>query len=394
MLEPDRVRATSPRARSSTSRATCSPRSSNRAASSTARCSTGTGRTSAPSRRTAPPTRTSSTAGSRSTCRASSCASGVWLGENSDVAHRCRRRGSGAHRRQLPNRVGRGAAPVHGARRRRRREGRSQCRAQRRPRPRLHRASRRASAARCSAARATSATACASRRASSSATSRSSARAPSSTRRSRSTRSSRSSPARSSPRRSCGRAGARARCSGGAVCAASPTSTSRRKSRCGSRWRTAPRSKKGSVVCTSRDTSRSARALKRAFIAGLNLSGVHVMDLELATVPAHPFPGAQRAGPGRDHGPPRAERRRQRRDPLRRREGRRHRRRRAAQDRAAALPGGLPARVRGRHRRHRVPAARDGVLHGRARSTASTPPACSAGTSRSCSTTRTARCRS
>jgi mannose-1-phosphate guanylyltransferase/phosphomannomutase len=47
--------------------------------------------------------------------------------------------------------------------------------------------------------------------------------------------------------------------------------------------------KKGSVVCTSRDTSRSARALKRAFIAGLNLSGVHVMDLELATVPSTRF---------------------------------------------------------------------------------------------------------
>jgi mannose-1-phosphate guanylyltransferase/phosphomannomutase len=47
--------------------------------------------------------------------------------------------------------------------------------------------------------------------------------------------------------------------------------------------------KKGSVVCTSRDTSRSARALKRAFIAGLNLSGVHVMDLELSTVPATRF---------------------------------------------------------------------------------------------------------
>jgi mannose-1-phosphate guanylyltransferase/phosphomannomutase len=47
--------------------------------------------------------------------------------------------------------------------------------------------------------------------------------------------------------------------------------------------------KKGSVVCTSRDTSRSARALKRAFIAGLNLSGVHVMDLELATIPLTRF---------------------------------------------------------------------------------------------------------
>jgi mannose-1-phosphate guanylyltransferase/phosphomannomutase len=47
--------------------------------------------------------------------------------------------------------------------------------------------------------------------------------------------------------------------------------------------------KKGSVVCVSRDTSRVARALKRAIIAGLNLSGVHVMDLELSTVPVTRF---------------------------------------------------------------------------------------------------------
>jgi mannose-1-phosphate guanylyltransferase/phosphomannomutase len=47
--------------------------------------------------------------------------------------------------------------------------------------------------------------------------------------------------------------------------------------------------KRGSVVCTSRDTSRTARALKRAFIAGLNLSGVHVMDLELTTIPVTRF---------------------------------------------------------------------------------------------------------
>jgi mannose-1-phosphate guanylyltransferase/phosphomannomutase len=46
---------------------------------------------------------------------------------------------------------------------------------------------------------------------------------------------------------------------------------------------------KGSVVTTSRDTSRTARALKRAIIGGLNLSGVHVMDLELATVPLTRF---------------------------------------------------------------------------------------------------------
>ncbi len=47
--------------------------------------------------------------------------------------------------------------------------------------------------------------------------------------------------------------------------------------------------KKGSVVTTSRDTSRTARALKRAIIAGLNLTGVHVLDLELAPVPLTRF---------------------------------------------------------------------------------------------------------
>lgn len=47
--------------------------------------------------------------------------------------------------------------------------------------------------------------------------------------------------------------------------------------------------KKGSVVATSRDTSRSARALKRAIIAGLNLTGVGVEDLELTTVPLTRF---------------------------------------------------------------------------------------------------------
>ncbi|MEP6624200.1 MAG: sugar phosphate nucleotidyltransferase [Acidimicrobiia bacterium] len=43
--------------------------------------------------------------------------------------------------------------------------------------------------------------------------------------------------------------------------------------------------KKGAVVTTSRDTSRAARALKRSVIGGLNLAGVNVEDVELATVP-------------------------------------------------------------------------------------------------------------
>ena len=57
----------------------------------------------------------------------------------------------------------------------------------------------------------------------------------------------------------------------------------------------------------------------------------------------------------------------QRRDPLLRRRRPRHRRGDAAQDRATAAPRGLPARVRRRHRRHRVPAPVDRVLHRGAR---------------------------
>ncbi|MGI9033776.1 MAG: sugar phosphate nucleotidyltransferase [Acidimicrobiales bacterium] len=47
--------------------------------------------------------------------------------------------------------------------------------------------------------------------------------------------------------------------------------------------------KKGATVTTSRDTSRAARALKRAIIAGLNASGVNVDDLEMAPVPVTRF---------------------------------------------------------------------------------------------------------
>jgi mannose-1-phosphate guanylyltransferase/phosphomannomutase len=46
---------------------------------------------------------------------------------------------------------------------------------------------------------------------------------------------------------------------------------------------------KGATVTTSRDTSRIARALKRALIGGLNLTGVNVEDLELASVPLTRF---------------------------------------------------------------------------------------------------------
>jgi mannose-1-phosphate guanylyltransferase/phosphomannomutase len=43
--------------------------------------------------------------------------------------------------------------------------------------------------------------------------------------------------------------------------------------------------KKGATVVTSRDSSRAARALKRAMMAGLNAAGVNVTDLEAASVP-------------------------------------------------------------------------------------------------------------
>jgi mannose-1-phosphate guanylyltransferase / phosphomannomutase len=47
--------------------------------------------------------------------------------------------------------------------------------------------------------------------------------------------------------------------------------------------------KKGAVVTTSRDSSRAARALKRAVMVGLNATGVNVEDLELATIPVTRF---------------------------------------------------------------------------------------------------------
>jgi mannose-1-phosphate guanylyltransferase / phosphomannomutase len=47
--------------------------------------------------------------------------------------------------------------------------------------------------------------------------------------------------------------------------------------------------KKGSVVTTSRDASRAARALKRAVIAALTASAIDVQDLEVAPLPVHRF---------------------------------------------------------------------------------------------------------
>src|SRR5262249_44911592 len=43
--------------------------------------------------------------------------------------------------------------------------------------------------------------------------------------------------------------------------------------------------KKGATVTASRDSSRAARALKRAAMVGLNAVGINVDDLEVAPVP-------------------------------------------------------------------------------------------------------------
>lgn len=45
----------------------------------------------------------------------------------------------------------------------------------------------------------------------------------------------------------------------------------------------------GDTVVISRDSSRAARMLKRAFMSGLNASGIDVLDLEMATVPLTRF---------------------------------------------------------------------------------------------------------
>jgi mannose-1-phosphate guanylyltransferase/phosphomannomutase len=47
--------------------------------------------------------------------------------------------------------------------------------------------------------------------------------------------------------------------------------------------------KKGTTITTSRDSSRSARMLKRSMMAGLNATGVNVEDLEVASVPVTRF---------------------------------------------------------------------------------------------------------
>ena len=47
--------------------------------------------------------------------------------------------------------------------------------------------------------------------------------------------------------------------------------------------------RKGATLATSRDSSRSARMLKRAMMAGLNSAGINVFDLEVASLPVTRF---------------------------------------------------------------------------------------------------------
>ena len=134
-----------------------------------------------------------------------------------------------------------------------------------------------------------------------------------------------------------------------------PTSTSPPSWPSGWRWPTASTLKKGATVITSRDSSRSARMLKRAMMVGLNAAGVNVEDLEVATVPGDPLPRApaverRAASPSAwSHDDPQSviirffDDRRPR-----------HHRGHPAQDRAAVPPGGLPPGVPGRDRRHRL----------------------------------------
>src|SRR4029079_6769652 len=56
--------------------------------------------------------------------------------------------------------------------------------------------------------------------------------------------------------------------------------------------------KKESTVITSRDSSRSARMLKRAMMAGINAAGVNVLDLEVASVPVTRFVTRQPSATG------------------------------------------------------------------------------------------------
>ena len=375
----------------STSRARSSPSCSADGSRSTGPSPRATGRTWARSRPTCGPTRTSSTARSRSTSRASSSSDGVWLGEGAEIHPEAEIVGPAVIgdncRVEARARIGeytvlganvrvrsdadlertvvhdnaylgegvrlRGTVVGRACDLRKRRAGRGGRRRRRRV---LHRRGR----------------------------------APVG-RASRSTRSRRSRRVPSSTTRSCGSREAPGRCSAATASPAWPTSTSPPSSPPGWRWPTARCSRRAPRVITSRDSSRSARMLKRAMMAGLNAAGVDVDDLEVASVPVTRFIVRRPSTTGgitirlvND-------------DPqsvvIRFFDDRRprHHRGRAAQDRAPVQPRGLPPGAPRRDRRHRLRppgsrALRVGPrVHGRHRARSARR------SSRSSSTTPTAR---
>ena len=105
--------------------------------------------------------------------------------------------------------------------------------------------------------------------------------------------------------------------------------------------------KKGSTVVTSRDSSRSARMLKRAMMAGLNAGGRQRARPRGGVGAGHPLPRPLARGRRRRHGPAASHG-----DPQSvvirffDSDGARHHRGRPAQDRAPVPPGGLPPGVR------------------------------------------------
>ena len=125
--------------------------------------------------------------------------------------------------------------------------------------------------------------------------------------------------------------------------------------------------RKGTTVVTSRDSSRSARMLKRAMMAGLNSAGVNVFDLEVASLPVTRFLVRSPRVVGGLSVRLRLD------DPesvvvrFFDTHGRRHLRGRQAQDRAPVPAGGLPAGAARGDRRHRLPAPGPGGLHRRPR---------------------------
>ncbi len=60
---------------------------------------------------------------------------------------------------------------------------------------------------------------------------------------------------------------------------------------------------KNTIITASRDTSRTARMLKRAIMVGCNAAGVNVDDLEVATVPVTRHQVRSSAATGRSDGP-------------------------------------------------------------------------------------------